>query len=55
MSLAGSSDAGLLGWCILAVDGDQSIMELVEVEECGASVSGLQGWPIQCCQHVIHS
>ena len=26
----GFSDSGLLGWCILAVDGDLSVVELVE-------------------------
>ena len=33
MGLAGSSDSGLLGWGILAVDADQSVMGLVEVGE----------------------
>ena len=53
----GSSDVGLLGWCILAVDGDQSVVALVKVgeSESNASASGLLGWPIQCCQHVIHT
>ena len=26
IGLAGSSDIGLLGWCILTVDGDQSLV-----------------------------
>ena len=41
--------------CILAVDGDQSVVKLVEVGESGVSAFGLQGWPVQCCQHVIHT
>ena len=53
MGPVGSSDSGLLGWCILAVDGDQSKVKLVEAGESGMSASGLQGWRIQCCQHVI--
>ena len=32
MDLAGSSDSSLLGWCILAVDGDQSVVKLVKLE-----------------------
>ena len=30
MGPAGSSDSGVLDWCILAVDGDQSVVELVD-------------------------
>ena len=53
--LVGSSDSGLLSWCILAVDGDQSVVKLVEVGESGASASGLHGWPMQYCQHIIQT
>ena len=49
MGLLGSSDIGLLGWCIFAVDTDQSVVELAEVGESSVPASGLQGWPILCC------
>lgn len=55
MGLAGSSDSGLWVWCILAVDVGQSTVGLVEVGESGASTSRLQGWPVQCRQHVSHT
>ena len=29
---------------IFAVDGDQSVMELVDIGEFGTSASGFQGW-----------
>ena len=44
-----------VGMHTLAVDGDQSVVELVEVGEYGASASRFQGWPIQCFQHVIQA
>ena len=34
------SDSSLLGWCILAAAGDQSVKERVEVGESGAAGSG---------------
>ena len=52
MDMVGSSHIGLLGWCTNAVDGDQSVVELVKVGESSASVSGLQGF--KCCQRDIH-
>ena len=55
MGLVGTADSGSLGWCILAVDGDQSVVKLVEVGESGASASGLHGWPMQYCQHIIQT
>ena len=46
MGLAGPSDIGLLGWCILTIDGDQSlvnddqsVVKLKKVGESGASAS----------------
>ena len=45
MGSVGSLESGSLGWCIL--DGDQSMVELVEVGESGTSTCGLQGWRIQ--------
>ena len=35
MGLVGTADSGLLGWCILAVDGVQTMMELAEVGKSG--------------------
>ena len=55
MGPVGSSDSSLLGWCILAVDVDQYMVEVVEVGESDASASGWQGWPVQCCQHIVHT
>ena len=54
MGLAGSSDSGLLGWSVLVVDSDQSVVKLLGVGESAASLSGLQGGLVQCCQHVIY-
>ena len=42
--------AGLVYACWV---GDQSRVELVKVGQPGVFTSGLQGWLIQCCQHVI--
>ena len=50
-----SSNSDLLGWFLFSVDGDHSVVKLVKVGEPGASVSGLQGWPVQCCQHIVQA
>lgn len=38
-----------------AVDGDRSVMELVDIGEFGTSASGFQGWLVQCCQNFVHA
>ena len=50
MGLSESSGCGLLCWSTLAVDGNQTMVILVEVcRLSGTSVSGLLGWLVQCC------
>ena len=50
MGLSESSSCGLQCWSTLAVDGNQTMVLLVEVcRLSGTSVSGLLGWLVQCC------